>query len=148
MQIPLKKKKENQELKKLFKSVKDILAKKGLLNKERRGSLRLNLSRDFNRTIILRIEHTDKPERIKSFANNVSSGGLGLETKREFEEKDKMNLRLFFYGDQIPMMKIQARIIWKKKIETTNYYGACFDLIEEKDKQVLNHYIESNIRKE
>lgn len=117
------------------------------MNKERRGSARLILSRDFNRTIILRIEHADKPERIKSFANNISSGGLGLETKREFKENDKVNLRLFFYGDQIPMMKIQGRIIWKKKVETTNYYGTSFDVIEEKDKQALNQYIESKVDK-
>ena len=75
-------------------------------------------------------------------------GGLCFETQREFRKNSKLNLRLFFYGDQIPMMKIQARIVWKKKIEITNRYGASFDLIEEKDREALNQYVEANIRKE
>jgi len=165
----LKKEKENQELKNLFKSVRKVLAKKGLLNqekppqekvlskeesstplipakpRERRRFPRLNLARDFNRTIILRITQLEGNENIKSFANNISIGGICLETKREFRKNNKLNFRLFFYGDEIPMMKIQAHIIWKKKAETTNQYGASFDLIEEKDKITLSRYIESNI---
>jgi len=162
----LKKKKDDQELKELFKSVKEVLVRKGLLNgevlakqkqkeesliprepKEKRRFSRLNLTRDFNRTIILKIEYPERSENIKSFANNISLGGVSLETKKELRESDKINLRLFFYGDRIPMMKIQAHVIWKKKVETTNQYGASFDLMEEKDKEVLNRYIEESIRK-
>ena len=161
----MKTEKENRELKELFKSVRKVLVKKGLLkeevlpeekeklcvpekSKQRRQFPRLKLNRDFNKTIILRIKRPDKSENIKSFANNINLGGLCFETQREFRKNSKLNLRLFFYGDQIPMMKIQARIVWKKKIEITNRYGASFDLIEEKDREALNQYVEANIRKE
>jgi len=158
----LRKQKEDQELKELFKSVRKILVKKGLLKeetsseqkekpciseepKERRCSPRLNLTRDFNKTIIARINFPNKSENIKSFVNNINLGGISLETKKEMKENDKIKLKLFFYGNQIPMMKVQTRIIWKKNVETTNRYGASFDLIEEKDRKTLNQYIESNI---
>ena len=158
----MKKKNGKQELKELFKSVKEVLVKKGLLKeevpakqkeepfipqepKEKRHFPRLNLTRDFNRTIILRITQPESDENIKSFANNISIGGICLETKREFRKNNKLNLRLFFYGDEIPMMKVQGRIIWKKALETINYYGVTFDLIEEKNKAILNQYVESKI---
>lgn len=167
--MPLRSPEEKHELRELFKRVKEILIKRGLLKKEdilsqkreistkkeklnsrkdfkeRRRFPRLNLTRDFNKTIILRINQPDKIENIKSFANNISSGGLCFDNQREFEKDNKINLRLFFYGDQIPMIKIQAYIVWKKKIETTNYYGIYFDLIDEKDKVLLNSYVESKI---
>ena len=162
----MKKKNGKEELKELFKSVKEVLVKKGLVEgevlakqkqkeeafipqepKERRRFPRLNLTRDFNRTVILKIEYPERSENIKSFANNISLGGIALETKKELRESDKINLRLFFYGNRIPMMKIQAHVIWRKKAETINYYGASFDLMEEKNRKILNDYIESNIAK-
>ena len=163
-ELTLKKEKEDQELKELFKSVRKILVKKGLLKKEtspeqkekpqiseepkeRRRSSRLSLTKDFNKSIILRMNQLNKSENIKAFADNISCGGLCLETKRQLKKNSKINLRLFFYGDHVPMIKIQARIIWKKEIETTNHYGASFNSIEEKDKESLNRYIESNIIK-
>jgi len=156
---------EERELKEFFKSVRGVLIKRGLLKegdmlsqkqeiptkkersnshkkfKERREFPRINLTRDFSRTVILRINQPDKSENIKSFAENISNGGLCFDSQREFEKDNKLNLRLFFYGDQIPMLKIQTYIVWKKKIETTNYYGIYFDLIDEKDKALLNNYI-------
>ncbi len=145
-----------------YQHLKDSLIKKGLLKRElspeekerpwvpgksqeRRQFPRLGLSRDYSRTIILRIESQNRPESLKSFAKNISSDGLCFETKEEFQEKDPVNLRLFFYGDIVPIMKIQAYIKWKRETTPINYYGVSFDLLEEKDKLKLNNYIQSKI---
>ncbi|MGB4520511.1 MAG: PilZ domain-containing protein, partial [Candidatus Omnitrophota bacterium] len=106
---------------------------------------RLDLSKDYNRTIILRIESADKLKNIKSFANNIGLRGLCFETRRDFEEKETINLRLFFFGDKVPILKIKAEIIWKKTVLPVNYYGVSFVSMEEKDKANLSQYIESKI---
>lgn len=114
-------------------------------SQERRTSPRLSLTKDYNKTIIVRIESQNSPRTIKSFAANISSGGLCLETKEEFKKKEPLNLTLFFYGAQIPMMKIQTKIIWKKLEGAIKYYGLAFDSIEKKDKLELNRFIESSL---
>ena len=156
--------KELQQIKGSFDSLKDVLIKKGevkeLTTPEEKGKLwipgksperrhfpRLDLSKDYNRTIILRIESEDKTKSIKSFANNIGLDGLCFETRSEFNENQILNLRLFFFGDKVPMMRIKARIIWKKVIPPVNHYGVSFISIEEKGKTELNHYIESKILK-
>ena len=106
---------------------------------------RLSLSRDFNKTIIARIEFLKIPQEVKCFINNISSGGLCFETKKVFKEKEPVNLKLFFYGDQVPMMKIQGRIVWKKVVGSINRYGVCFESLKEKDKLALNRYIEKKL---
>jgi len=40
--------------------------------------------------------------------------GLCFETRKEFQEKEIINLRLFFFGDRVPILKIKAKVIWKK----------------------------------
>ena len=156
----LEKEKEHQQLKGSFESLKGELVKKGLPKKElspeekerpwisekspeRRIASRLPLTRDYNKTIILRIESPNLPRRIKSFTNNISPKGLSFETKEEFKEKDPVNLRLFFYGDIVPAVKVQAHIAWKKKVAPINYYGVSFDSLAEKDKSGLTRYIKS-----
>lgn len=156
--------KEFQQVKGSFDSLKDVLIRKGevkeLTTPEEKGKLwipgksperrrfpRLDLSKDYNRTIILRIETEDKSKSIKSFANNISLEGLCFETRSEFNENQILNLRLFFFGDKVPMMRIKARVIWKKVMPPVNHYGVSFISIEEKDKTELNHYIESKILK-
>lgn len=156
--------KEFQQIKGSFDSLKEVLIKKGevkeLTTPEEKGKLwipgksperrhfpRLDLSKDYNRTIILRIESEDKSKSIKSFANNISAEGLCFETRSDFREKEVINLRLFFFGDKVPMMRIQARIIWKKSEPPINRYSATFTHLEEKDKIELNRYIESKIVK-
>jgi len=52
-------------------------------------------------------------------------------------------LRLFFYGGQVSSMKIQTRIVWKRKTELMNEYGVSFDLLEEKESLELKRYIET-----
>lgn len=145
-----------------YQNLKESLIKKGLLKRElsaeerekpwipgkspeRRQFSRLALSRDYNRTIILRVDSPNRPEVIKSFANNISFDGLSFETKDEFKKEDPINLRLFFYGDIVPMIKIQAHIVWHKGVEPINYYGVYFDLVEERDRLELNRYIDSKI---
>jgi hypothetical protein len=157
------KEKEVVEVKGSLESLKEVLVNKGLAKKisspegegelwipgkspEKRQLPRLDLSRDYNRTIILRIESLDKSKSIKSFANNIGLGGLCFETRRDFEEKEAINLRLFFFGDKVPIIKIKAEIIWKKTVLPVNYYGVSFVSIEEKDKASLSHYIESKTR--
>jgi len=156
----LEKEREHQQLKGSFESLKGELIKKGLVKRElspeekerswipekspeRRVDPRLPLTRDFNKTVILRIESPNLPQRVKSFTNNISSKGLSFETKEEFKEKEPVNLRLFFYGDIVPAVKVQAHIAWKKKVAPINYYGVSFDSLAEKDKLGLVHYIES-----
>ena len=112
---------------------------------ERREFPRLDLSKDYNRTIILRIESADKSKSIKSFANNIGLEGLCFETRRDFEEKEAINLRLFFFGDKVPIIKIKAEIIWKKTVLPVNYYGVSFVSLKEDDKGNLSNYIESKI---
>jgi len=104
----------------------------------------LSLTKDFNKTIILRIEFPRQPH-IRSFASNISSGGLCFETRKDFKEKKPVNLRLFFYGDRVPTIKAQAQIMWKRTVGEINYYGVSLDLLEEKDKLELNEYMESKI---
>jgi len=156
------KEKESEQVKNSLESLKEVLVNKGLAKKisspegegelwipgkssEKRQLPRLDLSRDYNRTIILRIESPDKSKSIKSFANNIGLRGLCFETRRDFEEKETINLRLFFFGDKVPIIKIKAEIIWKKTVLPVNYYGVSFVSIEEKDKANLSQYIESKI---
>lgn len=155
----LKKEKEFEQLKCYVDSLRGELEKKGLVKKqlspeekekpwipgssqERRRPLRLPLTKDWNRTIITRIESKDLSQRVKSFANNISIGGLFFETEKDFKEREPINLRLIFYGDIVPMIKIQAHIAWKKVGSAINYYGVAFDSLEEKDELELNRYIE------
>jgi hypothetical protein len=156
----LQKEKEYQEVKNSLESFKEILLEKGYVKKltspeekdafwihgessEKRDSPRLDLTKDYNRTIILRVESQDKSKSIKSFANNIGMEGLCFETRKEFQEKEIINLRLFFFGDRVPILKIRAKVIWKKTDSPVNRYGIYFISLEEKDKQELNHYIES-----
>ncbi|MFA4889620.1 MAG: PilZ domain-containing protein [Candidatus Omnitrophota bacterium] len=156
------KEKESEQVKNSLESLKEVLVNKGLAKKisspegegelwipekssEKRQLLRLDLSRDYNRTIILRIESPDKSKSIKSFANNIGLGGLCFETRRDFEEKEAINLRLFFFGDNVPILKIKAEIIWKKAGSPVNHYGVSFVSLEDKNKANLSQYIESKI---
>ncbi len=113
----------------------------------KRQHLRLDLSRDFNRTIIVRIDGADRSKSVKSFANDISLGGLCFETRREFKLGEKINLRLFFFGDRVAMMKIPAQILWKKVAPPVNYYGVSFILLDEKAKAALKNYIDSKMTK-
>ncbi|MDP2922301.1 MAG: PilZ domain-containing protein [Candidatus Omnitrophota bacterium] len=162
----LEKEKEAEQVKNSYESLKEILVEKGMAKKlsspikdeeelwipekslEKRQFSRLDLSRDFNRTIILRIESQDKSKSIKSFANNISLGGLCFETRHEFKEKEKIALRLFFFGDKVPMMRMQAKVIWNKFDSPVNRYGVSFAELEEEKRIELNHYIESKIAKD
>ena len=158
----LQKEKEYEQLRNSFESTKATLIEKGLIrrelspeekekpwipeeSKERRFSPRVPLTRDFIRTIIARIESPNIAQSIKSFARDISSEGLCFETTKEFGEKEPINLRLFFYGDPVPSIKIQAHTVWKKAVGPINYYGVYFDSIDEKDKVELNRYMESKI---
>jgi len=112
---------------------------------DRREFPRLDLSKDYNRTIILRIESADKLKNIKSFANNIGLEGLCFETRHDFGEKEVISLRLFFFGDRVPTIKIRAKILWKKTVLPVNYYGVSFVSLKEEDKGNLSNYIESKI---
>jgi len=155
----LKKEKEFEQLKCYVDSLRGELEKKGLVKKqlspeekekpwipgssqERRTPLRLPLTKDWTRTVILRVKSQDIPQGVKSFASDIGTGGLCFGTEREFKEKEPINLRLIFYGDIVPMIKIQAHIAWKKVDSSINYYGVAFDSLEEKDELELNRYIE------
>jgi len=159
----LRREKEYERLKDFFESLKDELIKKVFIKKElitpeqkkevtvsdlapdRRKSPRLALTRDFNKTVILRIEAKEKTGRIKTFAGNISCGGLSFETIEDFKVKNPISLRLFFYGTRAPIMKIQAHIAWKRTVQPNSYYGVAFNSLEEKDKSELNSFIESKI---
>jgi len=155
----LKKEEGYEQLRTSFESLNKTLLKmkKGLIPEkkeapsvpekpqEKRAFPRLPLSKDFNKTIILRVGSQDLPQKIKSLAENISFGGLCFGTKRELKKDEPISLRLFFYGEQAPMMRIRAHIVWKKATGEKNYYGVCFDLLEDTDKSELNRYIDSKI---
>lgn len=160
----LNKEKEINYLKDSLKTLRSELEKDGLVRRElsseekekpwifgksneRRFFPRLALTKDFSQTVILRIETDKVPQGIKCFAKNISLEGLAFETTREFEQKEPVNLRLFFYGDRVPIIKIQAHIIWKKQDASVNHCGIYFDLIDEKEKLELKHYLEEKIIK-
>ncbi len=176
----MQKEKEVVEVKGSLESLKEVLVEKGITKKfttagkegelwiagkspERRELPRLDLSKDYNRTIILRIdgstsltinpersrkiESADKSKSIKSFANNIGLEGLCFETRHEFNEKEKISVRLFFFGDKVPMMRMQAKVIWSKIDTPVNHYGISFTSQEEKDKTELSCYIESKMTK-
>ncbi len=155
-----KKEKEFQETKGSLESLKEVLVEKGVAKKlstpgredelwilgkspERRQIPRLDLSKDYNQTIILRVESDGQSKNVKSFANNIGLEGLCFETRHEFKEKERIKLRLFFFGDRVPMMRIQAKVIWVKMDSPVNRYGIFFTGLEEKDKTELSRYIES-----
>jgi len=156
------KEKEVVEVKGSLESLKEVLVEKGIAKKfttvgkegelwiagkspERREFPRLDLSKDYNRTIILRVESADKSKSIKSFANNIGLEGLCFETRHEFDEKEKISVRLFFFGDKVPMMRMQAKVIWSKIDTPVNRYGISFTSQEEKDKANLSRYIEGKM---
>ena len=156
------KEKEVIEVKGSLESLKEVLVEKGIAKKfttagkeselwiagkspEIREFPRLDLSKDYNRTIILRIKSVDKSKSIKSFANNIGLEGLCFETRHEFDEKEKISVRLFFFGDKVPMMRMQAKIIWSKIDTPVNRYGISFTSQEEKDKTNLSRYIEAKM---
>ena len=82
---------------------------------------------------------------IKSFAENISSEGLCFETGSELDEKNPLNLRLFFYGGKVPNFRTQGWIVWKRACDSKSYYGITFEGLSEKVKSELQHYIGSNI---
>ncbi|GEM_PF-1756289 len=159
-QALLQKQKDYEQLKDSFDDLQELLVKKEDEEKassmkgkeepqiagkssERRAGHRLFLTKDFHKTIILRIKSSGQSQSIKSFADNISGGGLSFEAKSEFKESDRMNLKLFFYGDRVPIIKIQGRILWKRT-EGSNYrYGVCFESVKDADKSELNRYLGS-----
>ena len=148
--------KEYEQLKNSYDFLHEILVSKGLMkeapylrdeketfqSQERRTSNRSLLAKDFNRTVIVRVE-APQLQRFRGFAKDISSGGLCLETPKRLKKDDLINVRLFFYGMKVPIVKMQAHIIWEKKVGSINYYGISFD--REKDIFELNRYIESEI---
>lgn len=160
-QEELQKEKDCQKVDKSMEALKDVLVRKGMLYRslsseeekswmpvqfvEKRKFVRLNLSRGYNRTVLLRVESEDKFKSLKCFADNISLGGLHLEAEKEFREGELLNLRLFFFGDKVPMMRLKAEVKWVKMLPPFYYCGLSFISQKEKDKTELNRYIESNI---
>ena len=153
---------ECRQFKDSYESLKDILVKKGVAKElssskdkgglwingkspEQRISPRLPLDKDFHNTVIIKIEPLGASQKIKSFAENISSGGLCFKTKSELDEKNPLNLRLFFYGGRVPNIKTHVQIAWKKTIGSKSYYGASFKDLSEKIKSELESYIESSL---
>ena len=67
--------------------------------------------------------------------------------ERNLKKREVINLRLFFFGEKVPMMRIRAKLNWSKADSPVNHYGISFVSLEEKDKTELNRYIESKIAK-
>ncbi|MBU1121141.1 MAG: PilZ domain-containing protein [Candidatus Omnitrophica bacterium] len=163
-QNSLQKEQECGELKKIIEALKDALVKRKIMGKslssqesdkpwisgesaERRELGRLDLSRDYSRSALLRIDSQDKSKTAKCFAGNISLGGLYCESEAEFHEKEILRLRLFFFGDKVPMMRVKAEVIWVKKSPAVNYYGLSLLFQEENNQAELKEYIESHMVK-
>jgi hypothetical protein len=112
---------------------------------ERRIPVRMPLTKDFNNTIILNVNAENAPQSIKCFAKDISAGGLCFETKEKFLKNTPVNLRLFFYGKRVPIIKAKGYIVWKKTVSGMNYYGVAFNKVEDKDRVELNSYIASRV---
>ena len=102
-------------------------------------------SKDFQNTVILNINAEDAPHTIKCFAKNISSGGLCFETKEKFLKNTPVDLRLFFYGKRVPIIKAKGYIVWKKNVGGTQHYGVQFNTIEKKERGDLNSYISGQL---
>ena len=154
--------KQYERISKTSESLKDVLIKRGIAkeltlpgekgelwilgkSQDRRNSPRLFLTKDFHNTVILKIGSQSAPGLIKSFAENISSGGLCFKTSKELDDRRPVSLKLFFYGSKVPNFKTQGWIAWKRTAESTSYYGVSFDWQEDKDKLELNRHIESKI---
>lgn len=162
-QNSLQKEQECKELKKIIGALKDLLVRRRIMGKslsleedspwipgestERRELGRLDLSRDYNRSVLLRINSRDKSKTAKCFTGNISLDGLYFESEIEFQEKEILNLRLFFFGDKVPMMRIKAEVVWVKKAAPDNHYGVSLLFQEDKNKAELKEYIESHMVK-
>ena len=110
-------------------------------SQERRNFPRLALTKDFHNTVIVKVELAGSLKQTKSFAENISVGGLCFETKSELDEKNPLNLRLFFYGGKVPSFRAQGWIAWKEAQASKNYYGITFEGLSENVKSKLQHYI-------
>lgn len=154
--------KEYGQLKETGETFKDVLIKRGIAkeltspegkqelwilgkSEDRRILPRLTLTKDFHNTVILKVELPGISKPIKSFAENISTGGLCFESSQELDDNQFINLRLFFYGGKVPNFKTQGWIVWKKTQDAKNYYGITFEGLSEKVKSELQHYIETNI---
>ncbi|MFH1504066.1 MAG: PilZ domain-containing protein [Candidatus Omnitrophota bacterium] len=162
-QSNLQKEQECAELRKIIEALKDALVKRKIMGRslssqesdkpwipgesaERRELGRLDLSRDYSRSVLLRIDSQDKSKTAKCFAGNISLGGLYFESETEFQEEEILRLRLFFFGDKVPMMRVKAEVVWIKKA-AVNYYGLSLLFQEEKNQTELREYIESHMVK-
>jgi len=151
---------EHTQLKETSESLKDVLIKRGIAHQltlpeskgelwilgkspERRNAPRLALTKDFHNTVILKIELPNTLKQIKSFAENISSDGICFETKSELDEKNPLNLKLFFYGGKIPNFRTRGWIVRRRSYDSKNYYGIVFEGLSEKVKSELQHYIET-----
>lgn len=116
-------------------------------SKEKRASIRLDLSRDYRKTVILRMKLSPRGKHLKCFATNIALHGLCFETKEHLPEKAPVSLRLFFYGETAPIMDIQAAIVWKKEMNALNYYGVMWTWPEkeEENRNCVKRYIESKV---
>lgn len=116
-------------------------------SKEKRSSIRLDLSRDYRKTVILRMKFSPRGKHLKCFATNIGLNGLCFETKENLPEKAPVRLRLFFYGETAPIMDIHAAIVWKKEMNALNYYGVMWTWPEkeEENRNCVKRYIESKL---
>lgn len=163
-QSNLQKEQECAEFRKIIEALKEALVKRKIMGKslsaqegdrpwipgdsaERRELNRLDLSRDYSRSVLLRIDSYDKSKTTKCFAGNISFSGLYFESEAEFKEKEILRLRLFFFGDKVPMMRVKAEVVWVKESPLNNHYGLFLLFQEEKNKAELKEYIESHMVK-
>jgi len=114
----------------------------------KRSFPRLPLARDFNKTVILRVESSNLPRNIKCFAKDIGAGGLYFEAKEEFNENEPIVLKLFFYGARVPIMKIKAHVVWKKGEASISSYGVSFDSLEDEDKSEINQFVKTKLEEE
>jgi hypothetical protein len=119
----------------------DKQIKPSLKPEEKRALARVSLTKDFSNTVILRVKSENAARSIKCFAKDISLGGLCFETRENLDKDIPISLRLFFYGDRVPIIKARGNIVWKKAIGAINYYGVTLDMLEDKDMAELNSYV-------
>lgn len=98
-------------------------------------------------------------EEIKAFTNDVSAGGLMFEAERDILKDSELELQIYQPLDRDKRMifsiPVMAKVIWTRKIEKDNLeegetkyrVGIEFLEIKEKDREMIERYVEVNLLK-
>ncbi len=98
-------------------------------------------------------------EELKTFAKDISGGGLMFETEREIPRQSELKLEIYqplHRGKRmIFSLPVMAKVIWTRKIEKDNFEvgenkyrtGIEFSELKEEDRKMIVKYVEVSLSK-